>query len=103
MEKDNISRISVSMLNGENYGSPIIDGDPLELVLMAMCAASSVIKNEPDTRKCFLRLTRRIRKDTAPDWVAYFLDDLPQTLLGAAVLTLAVVGFCWLVHGVLGV
>ena len=70
MTKDEISRISLQMLNGKNYGVPIIDGDPNELLAMAMCAASSIVKNEPPyMRKAFRTISLKILRDTRPEWM----------------------------------
>lgn len=103
MEKDRISRINVQMLNGENYGVPIIDGDPIELIVMSMSVASSVAINNPDKRWAFRKLMRKLNRETLPDWFQRFMNDLPWGILGAGVIFLAVYGLSALCHLVWGV
>ncbi len=84
MEKDRISRINVQMMNGENYGVPIIDGDPVELIIMSMSVASTMAINHPDKRWAIRKLMRRLKRETLPEWFQRFLNDLPWGIVGAA-------------------
>ncbi len=98
MEKGRISRISVQMLNGENYGVPIIDGDAIELIIMSMSVASTVAINNPDKRWAFRKLFRRLNRKTYPDWFQRFMNDLPWGILGAAVIYGALYVVCAVLH-----
>lgn len=100
MGKDRISRISVQMLNGENYGVPIIDGDAIELIIMSMSVASTVAINNPDKRWAFRKLFRRLNRKTYPDWFQRFINDLPWGIFGAVVLFGAVYGLSYICHWV---
>ena len=82
MTKDEISRISLQMLNGENYGVPIIDGDPNELLALAMIASHKIIKEIPKMRKEFALMALEIWKRTRPEW----LNTAAVYCVGVAVL-----------------
>ncbi len=69
MEKTEISRISVQMLDGKNYGTPIIDGKPQEILVMAMTVAGVIIENYPEMRKYYRRIGRKVYKETRPEWM----------------------------------
>ena len=102
-EKNEISRVSVQMLNGEVYGVPIVIGKPSEVLTIALGVAVAVLCGEKDGRRILKRMVRKILWDSRPDWVRYWTDDWKVTLLGTAALTLCVIGFCYLMHGVIGV
>lgn len=69
MQKDNVSRISVQMLDGANYGTPIIVGKPEEILSMAMTSALISVQEKPCLRKAFLALARNILRETRPEWL----------------------------------
>lgn len=98
MGKDRISRISVQMLNGKNYGVPIIDGDAVELIAMSMSVASAVAINNPDARWAFRKLKRRLSREMLPEWIQRFVIDLPWGIVGAAAIYGALRGVGVLLH-----
>lgn len=69
MQKDEISRISVQMLDGKDYGTPIIEGKPEELLKMATTVAWVEIYKEPKLRRDFRRIAWKILRDTRPAWI----------------------------------
>ena len=86
MEKTEISRISVQMLDGKNYGVPIIRGNPQEILIMAMTVADAIVKNHPEMRKCYRRIGWKVYKETRPEW----LNTAAVYALGCVVLLGAV-------------
>lgn len=82
MQKDNVSRISIQMLDGANYGTPIIVGKPEEILSMAMTSALISVQEKPCLRKAFLALARNILRETRPEW----LNTAAVYTVGVAVL-----------------
>ena len=82
MVKTEISRISIQMLDGQNYGCPVIDGKPQEILVMAMTVADTIVKNHPEMRKCYRRIAWKVYKMTRPEW----LNTAAVYALGVAVM-----------------
>ena len=102
-DKNEISRVSVQMLNGEVYGVPIVIGKPSEVLTLAMSVIVAVLQDSLQWRRIFRKMAVKILWSSRPDWVRYWTDDWKVTLLGTAALTLCAIGFCYLMHGVIGV
>ena len=57
-----------------------------------------MIDANPKMRRVLKRAMRRVWYATLPDWIAYWIDGWPFTLIGVAVLTAVVYGFGCLMH-----
>ena len=98
MVKARQAHFNAEILDGQFRGA--FYGTEEDLALCVEQGAEELLERHPELRR---KLRRAMLTATRPDWAAYLLDGWAGTLLGAAVLTLAVVGFCWLVHGVCGI
>lgn len=69
MVKDEVSRISVQMLDGQRYGVPIVEGKANELLAMASGVIHATLMETPKNRKYFRRAAWKILRDTRPEWL----------------------------------
>ena len=98
MVKARQAHFNAQILDGQFRVAFYGTGD--DLALCVEQGAEELLERHPELRR---KLRRAMLTATMPEWVSYLLRDWQATLLGAAVLTLAVAGFCWIVHGVCGV
>lgn len=69
MEKDIISRINISMKDGEQYGAFAVEGKANEILAMATGIIHATLDETPENRSVFRREARRILRQTRPDWI----------------------------------
>ena len=69
MQKDNVSRISVQMLDGERFGVPCVEGKANELLAMASGVIHATLIETPKNRKYFRRAAWKILRETRPEWL----------------------------------
>ena len=79
---DNISKISIAALDGEIYGTPIIEGKANEILAMATMAIDGVLQQCPKSRREVRREVRKVLRRTKPrserktDFVLFVLQTI---------------------------
>lgn len=76
MEKTIVSRINVSMRDGEQYGVPCVEGRADELLAMATGIVHQALQQSPKSRLMFARNAWMILHDTRPAWVNRLVFDV---------------------------
>lgn len=88
--------IRIDRIDGETTVE--MRGTNSDLAEMLRLGAESLAKSDEKTKRMVRRQLRRARRQTLPDWVRYWLDGLPFTIVGVGLLTGAIYGLSWLCH-----
>ena len=75
-----------------------IHGDPDEVADLLSETLTSAIIKDPFLRRPMLRSFWRVRKNTLPEILHYWLDGWPLTILGAGAIAAILYGFGWILH-----
>lgn len=78
--------------------SPWFRGRPRELGDIMIEPFTNLIKEQPEMRRELRRAVRRVKMATAPEWIRYWLDAWPLTLIGSVLIWLAVYGISFVLH-----
>lgn len=73
-------------------------GKPRELGDLLVDPVTKLIKEQPDVRRELRRAVRRVRVNTMPDFVRYWLDGWPLTLIGVGLIYLVLYGLGFVLH-----
>ena len=73
-------------------------GEPREIGDILVGPVTDLIKEQPEMRRELRRAVRRVKMATAPDWIRYWLDAWPLTLIGSVLIWLAVYGISFVLH-----
>ena len=63
---DDISKINIALLDGEIYGTPIIEGKASEILAMATLVIDGALEHCPNSRRAFRRAARAVLRRTKP-------------------------------------
>lgn len=63
---DDISKINIALLDGEIYGTPIIEGKASEILAMATLVIEGALEHCPNSRRAFRKAARAVLRRTKP-------------------------------------
>lgn len=75
-----------------------IHGDPNDIERILTESMTALIAEQPNMRRVLRRAVHRVRVNTMPDFVRYWLDGWPLTLIGVGLIYLVLYGLGFVLH-----
>lgn len=98
MKKAKHSLVRIERVDGETVCLSFTGDDPEELIAMLGDGLAEVLHVYPQHHRGAKCLVRRVFRDYLPDWVQYWLDGLPFTIVGVGILTGVIYGLSYVAH-----
>ena len=96
MQKERQASIRIT-LTGDEVRSEW-RGTALELSTILYQSTAELIRKNPGVRRQMKKAMRRAWRETRPEWINYWLDGWPLTLLGAGLIAGGIYGASWVCH-----
>ena len=96
MQKERQASIRITLVGDEVQSE--WHGTVLDLATILCQSIVELIHKNPGIRRKMKKAMRLVWRKTRPEWINYWLDGWPLTLIGAAILFGIVYGFGWLLH-----
>lgn len=96
MQKERQASIRITLV-GDDVTSEW-HGTVLDLTNILYQRMVELIRKNPGVRRQMKKAMRRAWRETRPEWINYWLDGWPLTLIGAGVIAAAIYGVSCLCH-----